>query len=107
MRARHVINGGIPRVIYSNRDAVCVPVPMYHCFGMVMASLASMTHGSAVVFPSESFDPARALAAVHQERCTALYGVPTMFIGVLDAWRLAGADKAAVASLRTGIMGMA
>ena len=73
--------------------------------GMVMASLAAMTHGAAVVFPSASFDPAATLAAVQQERCTALYGVPTRFIGVLDAWRRAGADPAAVASLRTGIMG--
>ena len=74
---------------------------MYHCFGMVMASLAAMTHGATLVFPSETFDADKTLAAVAKERCTALYGVPTMFIGVLEAWRRHGADKAAVATPKT------
>ncbi len=72
-----------------------------------MASLAAMTHGSALVLPSESFDAPAALAAIAAERCTALYGVPTMFIAMLEAWRARGADPAQVASLRNGIMGAA
>ena len=82
-------------------DRICVPVPFYHCFGMVMGSLAALTHGSCVVIPSESFDAGACLAAVQEERCTALYGVPTMFIAELDH---VGFHTFDLTSLRTGIM---
>jgi fatty-acyl-CoA synthase len=85
----------------TERDRVCVPVPFYHCFGMVLGTLACSTHGSCVVVPGESFDAGATIDAVAAERCTALYGVPTMFIAVLEHPRLATAD---VTSLRTGIM---
>src|SRR5947207_1484855 len=68
---------------YSERDRVCIPVPFYHCFGMVLGNLACTTHGACMVIPGESFDARAALEAVHRERCTALYGVPTMFRAVL------------------------
>jgi fatty-acyl-CoA synthase len=82
-------------------DRVCIPVPLYHCFGMVIGALGCMTHGAAMVLPSESFDPLRVLQTVQAERCTALYGVPTMFIAMLDHRRFAEHD---LSSLRTGIM---
>jgi fatty-acyl-CoA synthase len=82
-------------------DRLCAPVPLYHCFGMVMANLACLTHAACVVYPSEAFDPLAVLEAVAAERCTALYGVPTMFIGILNHPNFAGFD---VSSLRTGIM---
>ena len=65
-------------------DRVCIPVPLYHCFGMVLGNLACLTHGSTMVYPSEGFDARAMLDAVASERCTALYGVPTMFIAALD-----------------------
>ena len=67
----------------TDRDRVCIPVPLYHCFGMVLGNLACMTHGAAMVYPAEGFDPLATLEAVEAERCTALYGVPTMFIAEL------------------------
>jgi fatty-acyl-CoA synthase len=82
-------------------DKVCIPVPLYHCFGMVMGNLACIVHGAAMVYPSEGFEPLAALQAVAEERCTALYGVPTMFIAQLDHPDFAGFD---LTSLRTGIM---
>ena len=82
-------------------DRVCIPVPFYHCFGMVMGNLACTSHGACMVIPGEAFDPLEALEAVAAERCTALYGVPTMFIGELDHPRFAEID---LRSLRTGIM---
>lgn len=82
-------------------DRVCVPVPFYHCFGMVMGNLAATTHGACIVVPAEAFDALAALEAVQVERCTALYGVPTMFIAELDHPRFAEFD---LGSLRTGIM---
>jgi fatty-acyl-CoA synthase len=82
-------------------DRLCVPVPLYHCFGMVMANLACITHGSAAIFPGEAFEAEATLAAVAEERCTALHGVPTMFIAELDHPRF---DDFDLASLRTGIM---
>ena len=82
-------------------DRICIPVPLYHCFGMVMGNLASITHGAAMVYPSEGFDPEAVLRAVEAERCTALYGVPTMFIAVLAHPRF---DEFDVSSLRTGCM---
>lgn len=86
---------------YTERDRICVPVPFYHCFGMVMGNLASTSHGAAIVIPAASFDPKAALAAVEAERCTSLYGVPTMFIDMLAALDSTAAD---LSTLRTGIM---
>jgi len=82
-------------------DRLCIPVPLYHCFGMVMGNLGCLTHGSTMVYPSEAFDPLATLKAVSEERCTALYGVPTMFIAQLDHPEFARFD---LGSLRTGIM---
>ena len=82
-------------------DKVCAPVPLYHCFGMVMANLACLTHGACVVYPSAAFDPLAVLQAVEAERCNALYGVPTMFIAELNQPEFARFD---LTSLRTGIM---
>jgi fatty-acyl-CoA synthase len=82
-------------------DRICVPVPFYHCFGMVMGNLAALTHGSCVVLPGESFEATACLEAVQAERCTALYGVPTMFIAELDDPGFASFD---LSTLRTGIM---
>jgi fatty-acyl-CoA synthase len=85
----------------SDRDRVCIPVPLYHCFGMVLGNLACITHGAAMVFPSEGFDPLTTLEVVEAERCTALYGVPTMFIAELGHPEFKRFDLSA---LRTGIM---
>jgi fatty-acyl-CoA synthase len=86
---------------YTERDRVCIPVPFYHCFGMVLGNLACTAHGACIVVPAEAYDPLKVLEAVQAERCTSLYGVPTMFIGVLDHPRFGEFD---VSSLRTGIM---
>jgi fatty-acyl-CoA synthase len=86
---------------YSERDRVCVPVPFYHCFGMVLGTLACATHGACVVVPSEGFDPLAVLETVEAERCTSIYGVPTMFIAELEHPRFKDFD---LSSLRTGIM---
>jgi fatty-acyl-CoA synthase len=86
---------------YTEQDRVCIPVPFYHCFGMVMGNLGAVTHGACMVIPAPSFDPAATLRAVQDERCTSLYGVPTMFIAELALPDFAGYD---VSSLRTGIM---
>lgn len=85
----------------SERDRLCIPVPLYHCFGMVMGNLACITHGSAAIYPDEGFDPKTTLATVEAERCTALHGVPTMFIAELDCPEFADYD---LSTLRTGIM---
>ncbi|MFE7742507.1 AMP-binding protein [Nocardia sp. NPDC057455] len=86
---------------YTEQDRICVPTPFYHCFGMVMGNLASTSHGAAVVIPAPSFDPEAALAAVEAERCTSLYGVPTMFIDMLAVLESATVE---LSTLRTGIM---
>ena len=86
----------------THADRICVPVPLYHCFGMVMGCLTAVTHGATLVFPAPIFEPEATLAAVEQERCTALYGVPTMFIAELASPEFAARD---LSSLRTGIMG--
>jgi fatty-acyl-CoA synthase len=86
---------------YTEAERICVPVPFYHCFGMVMGNLASTSHGACVVIPAPGFEPAATLRAVEQERCTSLYGVPTMFIAELGAPEFAATD---LSSLRTGIM---
>jgi len=86
-------------------DRICIPVPLYHCFGMVMANLAAVTHGAAMVFPAPTFDPQATLDAIEAERCTALYGVPTMFIAQLACPRLHGEGPPRdLSSLRTGTM---
>ncbi|POA85203.1 AMP-binding protein [Pseudomonas sp. FW305-E2] len=85
----------------TEHDRLVVPVPLYHCFGMVMANLGCMTHGSALIYPSDAFDPLATLRAVAQEKATALYGVPTMFIAELDHPQRGEFD---LSSLRTGIM---
>jgi fatty-acyl-CoA synthase len=82
-------------------DSICIPVPLYHCFGMVLGVLAAMTHGAASVLPGEGFDPLAVMETVARERCTALHGVPTMFIAELAHPRFAEFD---LSSLRTGIM---
>jgi fatty-acyl-CoA synthase len=86
---------------YSEQDRVCIPVPFYHCFGMVLGNLACTTHGACMVVPAESYEPLAVMETVQAERCTALYGVPTMFIGELDHARFEQFD---FQSLRTGIM---
>jgi fatty-acyl-CoA synthase len=86
---------------FTEQDRVCLPVPFYHCFGMVMGNLGATTHGACIVIPAPSFEPGATLAAVAGERCTALYGVPTMFIAQLAHPDLPGLDLSA---LRTGIM---
>jgi fatty-acyl-CoA synthase len=86
---------------YSERDRVCIPVPLYHCFGMVLGNLAATTHGTCIVYPAETFEPEATLRACAQERCTSLYGVPTMFIAELGHESFAEHD---MSSLRTGIM---
>jgi fatty-acyl-CoA synthase len=86
---------------YTEQDRVCIPVPFYHCFGMVLGNLACTTHGAAMVIPAETYDPVLTMQTVEKERCTSLYGVPTMFIGELDHPRFKEFD---FSSLRTGIM---
>jgi fatty-acyl-CoA synthase len=101
---RNILNNGFlvgEGCRYDERDRVCIPVPFYHCFGMVMGNLGALTHGSCTVIPAGLFDPRATLAAVAAERCTSLYGVPTMFIAELDHPDFADFD---LSSLRTGIM---
>lgn len=86
---------------YTEADKVCIPVPFYHCFGMVIGNLACTTHGSAMVIPAQAFDPTASLEAVQAEKCTSLYGVPTMFIAELA---LEDFDSYDLSSLRTGVM---
>ena len=82
-------------------DRLCIPVPLYHCFGMVLGNLACLTHGAAIVYPNDGFDPLTVLQTVQDERCTGLHGVPTMFIAELDHPRFAEFN---LSTLRTGIM---
>jgi fatty-acyl-CoA synthase len=101
---RNVLNNGFlvgEMLRYTELDRICAPVPFYHCFGCVMANLAAITHGACVVVPGEAFDPLAVLQAVEAERCTSLYGVPTMFIAELEEPRFSEFD---LSSLRTGIM---
>ncbi|MFJ9679111.1 AMP-binding protein [Streptomyces sp. NPDC101194] len=88
-------------VAYTEQDRVCLPVPFYHCFGMVMGNLGITSHGACIVIPAPAFEAAAVLTAVQQERCTSLYGVPTMFIAELNLPDFASYD---LSSLRTGIM---
>ena len=100
----NILNNGyfVTEVLgFGVEDRVCLPVPFYHCFGMVMGNLGATSHGSTIVIPAPSFDPGLTLKAVAEERCTALYGVPTMFIAELSHPDFAGYD---LSTLRTGIM---
>ncbi len=85
----------------TQRDRLCIPVPLYHCFGMVLGNLACVTHGSTMVYPADSFEPLSVMQTVQEEKCTALHGVPTMFIAELDHPRFEEFD---FSTLRTGIM---
>eukprot|EP01122_Echinamoeba_exundans_P010271 TRINITY_DN3807_c0_g4_i1.p1 TRINITY_DN3807_c0_g4~~TRINITY_DN3807_c0_g4_i1.p1 ORF type:complete len:549 (+),score=54.04 TRINITY_DN3807_c0_g4_i1:103-1749(+) len=101
---RNVVNNGYfigQHQRLGENDAICVPVPLFHCFGMVIGNLAAFTHGSKLVYPSAIFDPKAVLEAVQAEKCTALYGVPTMFLTELDHPDFKNYD---VSSLRTGVM---
>jgi fatty-acyl-CoA synthase len=101
---RNILNNGYlvgQGCRYTEEDRVCIPVPFYHCFGMVMGNLGAITHGACMVVPAPSFDAAATLEAVAAERCTSLYGVPTMFIAELDHPDFESYD---LSSLRTGIM---
>ncbi|MGI8590464.1 MAG: AMP-binding protein [Nakamurella sp.] len=101
---RNIVNNGffVGRLCgYTSKDRVCIPVPFYHCFGMVMGNLGAVTNGATMVIPAPGFDPAAVLHAVATERCTSLYGVPTMFIGELNH---PGFDDYDLSCLRTGIM---
>jgi fatty-acyl-CoA synthase len=100
----NILNNGFfvgELVGYTEQDRICLPVPFYHCFGMVMGNLAATSHGACMVIPAPAFDPAATLKAVEQERCTSLYGVPTMFIAELGLGDFGTYD---LSSLRTGIM---
>jgi fatty-acyl-CoA synthase len=100
----NILNNGFfvgELIDYTERDRICIPVPLYHCFGMVMGNLAATSHGACMVLPARGFDPAASLRAVAGERCTSLYGVPTMFIAELGLADFAEYD---LSSLRTGIM---
>ncbi|TXS19542.1 AMP-binding protein [Streptomyces sp. adm13(2018)] len=100
----NILNNGYfvgEMIAYTKQDRICLPVPFYHCFGMVMGNLAATSHGACMVIPAPSFDPAATLRAVQEERCTSLYGVPTMFIAELNLPDFADYD---LSSLRTGIM---
>ncbi|MEJ5153389.1 AMP-binding protein [Comamonas sp. MYb396] len=101
---RNIVNNGYfigEAMKLSEEDRLCIPVPLYHCFGMVLGNMACMTHGAAMVYPNDGFDALTVLETVQAERCTGLHGVPTMFIAELDHPRFAEFD---LSSLRTGIM---
>lgn len=100
----NILNNGFfigERLKYTEKDRVCIPVPFYHCFGMVIGNLCCTSHGSCMVIPAESFDPRKTLDAVQKEKCTSLYGVPTMFISELE---LDNFDSYDLSTLRTGVM---
>ncbi|QSI33531.1 AMP-binding protein [Variovorax sp. RKNM96] len=101
---RNILNNGFfigECMKLSPIDKLCIPVPLYHCFGMVLGNLACLTHGSAIVYPNDGFDPLTVLETVQAEKCTGLHGVPTMFIAELDHPRFKEFD---LSTLRTGIM---
>lgn len=100
----NILNNGYfigERLNYTEKDRVCIPVPFYHCFGMVIGNLACVTHGSCMVIPNDAFDAAVTLQAVQDEKCTSLYGVPTMFISELG---LPNFKEYNLSTLRTGVM---
>ena len=101
---RNILNNGFfigECMRLTPEDRLCIPVPLYHCFGMVLGNLACMTHGATIVYPNDGFDPLKVLETVQAERCTGLHGVPTMFIAELDHPRFKEFD---LSTLRTGIM---
>jgi fatty-acyl-CoA synthase len=101
---RNILNNGYftgLRMNFTENDRLCIPVPLYHCFGMVLANLACIAHGATMIYPAAGFDPISVLQTVAEERCTALHGVPTMFIAELEHPDFATFD---LSSLRTGIM---
>lgn len=101
---RNILNNGYftgRTLALTEQDRLCIPVPLYHCFGLTMGNLACVTHGTAMIYPGEGFNPLATLQTVEAERCTALYGVPTMFIAELDHPEF---DRFDLSSLRTGIM---
>jgi len=101
---RNILNNGFfigEAMRLSSADRLCIPVPLYHCFGMVLGNLACLTHGATIVYPNDGFDALSVLQTVQDERCTGLHGVPTMFIAELDHPRFAEFD---LSTLRTGIM---
>ncbi|TCO50413.1 fatty-acyl-CoA synthase [Kribbella antiqua] len=101
---RNILNNGFfvtETINFTDQDRLCIPVPFYHCFGMVMGNLGCTTHGATMVIPGPGFDPVRTLQAVQDERCTGVYGVPTMFIAMQNAPGFADFD---LSTLRTGIM---
>ncbi len=100
----NIVNNGYfvaSHMAFTHEDSLCIPVPLYHCFGMVMGVLGCVTHGATMVFPAEAFEPGAVLEAISAEKCTALYGVPTMFIAELDHPKFREFD---LNSLRTGVM---
>ncbi len=106
---RNILNNGyfVTRLQgFTDTDRLCIPVPFYHCFGMVMGNLGCTTHGATMVIPGDAFDPVHVLETIAAERCTALYGVPTMFIAELDVLDRAGTEASPydLTSLRTGVM---
>lgn len=101
---RNILNNGFfigEAMKLTEQDRLCIPVPLYHCFGMVLGNLACLTHGACIVYPNDAFEPLSVLQAVQAERCTGLHGVPTMFIAELDHPRFQAFD---LSTLRTGIM---
>lgn len=101
---RNILNNGFfigEAMKLHAKDRLCIPVPLYHCFGMVLGNLACLTHGATIVYPNDGFEPLSVLQAVQEERCTGLHGVPTMFIAILEHPHFAQFD---LSSLRTGIM---
>jgi fatty-acyl-CoA synthase len=101
---RNIVNNGFfttELISFTHEDRLCIPVPFYHCFGMVMANLGCTTHGAAMIIPAPGFDPEATLRAVQQERCTAVYGVPTMFIAMQSHADFGSYD---LSTLRTGVM---
>ncbi len=104
---RNILNNGFfvgELCRYTEVDRICIPVPFYHCFGMVMGNLAATTHGACMVIPAPGFDPALTLEAVRDEKCTSLYGVPTMFVAEWQLIEDGKFDESALATVRTGIM---
>ena len=103
---RSILNNGKSigdRMLLTEHDTVCCPPPLFHCFGCILGYMATATHGSAIVFPNEAFDPLATLKAVQEEKCTALYGVPTMFIAELELLQNGTVPYTGFEHLRTGI----
>ncbi|CAF9909855.1 MAG: hypothetical protein HETSPECPRED_009538 [Heterodermia speciosa] len=103
---RSILNNGASigdRMLLTHEDIICCPPPLFHCFGCILGYMASATHGSSIVFPSEAFDPYATLKAVQEEKCTALYGVPTMFIAELELLQNGTIPYEGFQHLRTGI----